>query len=67
MSNLLEFMTVTKSIGYLIAIGFIIAFVAFWQLSYGRGKERVMTLAVASYMVVGLAILAGSCIAVAPR
>ena len=67
MSSTLEFVTVTKSVGYLIAIGFIIAFVAFWQLAYGRGKGRLITIAILSYLVVGLAILVGSCVAMTPR
>jgi len=66
-SSTLEFVTVTKSVGYLIAIVFIIAFVAFWQLAYGRGKGRLITIAILSYLVVGLAILVGSCVAMTPR
>ena len=67
MSSLLEYMTVTKSIGYLVAIAFLLAFVAFWQLAYARGKGRVLSIAVIAYMVLGLAILATNCVAVAPK
>ncbi len=67
MTTLLEFMTFTKGIEYLIAIGFIIAFIAFWQLVYGRGKTRVITIAVLLYMVLGIAILIASCLNMAPR
>jgi len=67
MTTLLEFMTFTKGIGYLIAIGFIIAFIAFWQLVYGKGKTRVITIAVLLYMVLGIGILVASCLTMAPR
>ncbi len=67
MTTLLEFMTFTKGMEYLIAIGFIIAFIAFWQLVYGRGKTRVITIAVLLYMVLGIAILIASCLNMAPR
>ncbi len=67
MTTLLEFMTFTKGMEYLIAIGFIIAFIAFWQLVYGRGKTRVITIAVLLYMVLGIAILIASCLTMAPR
>jgi len=64
---MLEFMTFTKGIEYLIAIAFLIAFIAFWQLVYGRGKGRVITIAVLSYMVLAIIILAGSCVTMAPQ
>ncbi len=67
MTTLLEFITFTKGMEYLIAIGFIIAFIAFWQLVYGRGKTRVITIAVLLYMVLGIAILIASCLNMAPR
>ena len=67
MDTLLEFITFTKGMEYLIAIGFLIAFIVFWQLVYGRGKGRVITIAVLSYMVLGIIILAGSCVTMAPR
>ncbi len=67
MTTLLEFMTFTKGMEYLIAIGFIIAFIAFWQSVYGRGKTRVITIAVLLYMVLGIAILIASCLTMAPR
>lgn len=67
MNTMLEFMTFTKGIEYLIAIAFLIAFIAFWQLVYGRGKGRVITIAVLSYMVLAIIILAGSCVTMAPQ
>lgn len=67
MNSILEYMTITKSIGYLIAIGFLLAFVAYWQLVYGKGKGRGTLIAVTIYMVIGLMILAGSCVAMTSR
>jgi hypothetical protein len=62
MNTLLEFMTFTKGIEYLIAIGFILAFVGFWLIVYGKGKRRFITVAVLSWMVIGIAILLVSCL-----
>ncbi len=67
MNTILEFMTFTKGIEYLIAIAFLIAFIAFWQLVYGRGKGRVITISVLSYMVLGIIILVASCLTMAPQ
>jgi len=67
MDSLLEFITFTKGIEYLIAIGFLIAFITFWKLVYGRGKGRVITISVLLYMVLAIIILAGSCVTMAPR
>jgi archaellum biogenesis protein FlaJ (TadC family) len=67
MSTLLEFINFTKGVEYLIAIAFVIAFIAFWQLVYGRGKGLVIRIAVLAYMVVGIIILVGSCLTGAPQ
>ena len=69
MNTLLEYITFTKGIGYLIAIAFLIAFIIFWQVMYGRGKSRgrVITISVLSIMVLGLAVLVGSCLVNAPN
>lgn len=67
MNTLLETMTFTKGMEYLIAIGFIIAFIAFWHLVYGKGKALTMRVAVVAYMVLGIAILVASCLSAAPR
>lgn len=67
MDTLVEFFTFTKGIQYLIAIGFLISFVAYWQLMYGSGKRRMITIAVLSYMVLGMIILVSSCLTAAPR
>ena len=62
MDTLLGFMTFTKGIEYLLAIGFILAFVAFWLVVYGKGKGRYLTITVLVYLLVGIMILLGSCI-----
>lgn len=67
MKTLLEFMTFTKGIEYLIAIAVLIAFIAFWQLVYGRGKGVGIRIAVLSYIVLGILILVASCVTTAPR
>lgn len=68
MDTLLEFITLTKGVEYLIAIGFLIAFIVFWQLVYGRkGKGRVITISVLAYMLVAIIILIASCITMAPQ
>lgn len=67
MDTLLGFITFTKGVEYLIAIGFLMAFIAYWQLMYGRGKRRVIAIAVLSYLVLGIMILVGSCLTTAPR
>jgi len=63
---MLEFITYTKGIEYLIAIAFLIAFVAFWQLAYGRKKGRVLKVSVLSYMLLGMIILVVSCVNAGP-
>lgn len=42
MNTLLEFITNTKGVEYLIAIAFIFAFIAFWQLVHHRGKGLIL-------------------------
>jgi hypothetical protein len=67
MDTLLGFITFTKGIEYLIAIGFLMAFIAYWQFVYGKGRRRWIPIAILSYMVVGIMILVGSCLTMAPR
>jgi hypothetical protein len=66
MDTLLEFITFTKGIEYLIAIAFIFAFVGFWLIVYGKGKRRFITIGVISWIVIAFAVLLGSCVASAP-
>ncbi len=42
MNTLLEFITLTKGMEYLIAIAFMFAFVAFWQLIHHRGTGLIL-------------------------
>lgn len=67
MDTLLEFLTFTKGTGYLISIGFVLAFIGFWQLVYGKGKGRIVTIAVMAYLVIGIIIVFASCLATGPR
>ncbi|MDP2917682.1 MAG: hypothetical protein Q8O16_07130 [Dehalococcoidia bacterium] len=67
MNTLLEFITFTKGMEYLIAIGFLLAFIGFWQLVRGKGKGRIITIAVMAYLVIGIMIVLGSCLAPGPR
>lgn len=67
MNTLLELITFTKATGYLISIGFVLAFVAFWQVVYGKGRGRIITIGVLLYIVVGVMIVLGSCLATGPR
>ena len=67
MDTLLDFMTFTKGVEYLLAIAFVIAFIAFWQWVYGRRKGMLIRIAVLLYLVLGLFILVGSCLTTAPR
>ena len=66
MNTMLELITFTKGMEYLIAIAFVIAFIAFWQLVYGRGRGRVITIGVLSYLVLGVGILVASCLTTVP-
>ncbi|MHC4515376.1 MAG: cytochrome c3 family protein [Planctomycetota bacterium] len=62
MDRLLEFMTATKGVEYLIVVAFLLAFVAFWQLMSHRGKglmirtvpPGVLALGIAGFVVVHL-------------
>ncbi|MGD8396366.1 MAG: hypothetical protein PVF43_12930 [Candidatus Eiseniibacteriota bacterium] len=36
--TLQEFMTQTKGVVYLLAIGYLVGFVAFWRFLFGRGR-----------------------------
>jgi hypothetical protein len=58
--SLLGFATFTKGVEYLIAVGFLITFVVFWQLVYGKGKRRFMTAGVLAYLVLGIGFLVAS-------
>ncbi len=60
-------MTFTKGVEYLIAIAFVLAFVAFWLIVYGKkSKGRLISIGVLSWLVIGLMILVGSCVMSVP-
>lgn len=63
----LEIFAFTKGVEYLIAITFIIAFIAFWQLVYGKRKGLVIKIALLLYLVLGFVIMVGSCLATRPQ
>ena len=67
MDTLVGFLTFTKGIEYLIAIGFLLVFIIFWLLLYGKNKNRFIPVVILAYSVIGIAILLGSCITVAGR
>lgn len=54
MKTLIEFITFTKGVEYLLAIAFLLAFVAFWQIMQRRGKASVLK--AAPVLAVALAI-----------
>lgn len=67
MASHLELVTFTKGIEYLLAIAFVIGFLAFWQLVYGAGKGLAFRVAVLAYLALGPAVLAASCLGTVPR
>lgn len=67
MNTFLDYLTFTKGVEYLLAIAFLIAFIAFWLWVYGREKGKTIRIAVLLYLVLGFVILVGSCLTTAPR
>ena len=67
MDTLLGFMTFTKGVEYLLAIGYLIAFVAFWLLVYGKGRGTAIKVAALSYMVIGIILVMASCVTTPPQ
>ena len=59
MNTMLEFITYTKGIEYLIAISFIIIFFIFWQFMHGTKMRRV-TRTMLVFMLLGLGTLAST-------
>jgi hypothetical protein len=62
MDTLLEFLTFTKGISYLIAIAFMIGFIAFWLLLYSREKKIGLWIIMLAILSMGLAGLAANSI-----
>lgn len=61
MKTLLEFITVTKGMEYLIAIAFLFTFVIFWQLLHHRGKGLVIRIIPLTVLALGFGTLAFTC------
>lgn len=69
MNTLLEFITLTKAIEYLMSITFLFIFIVFWFLLHRRGKGMIIRIIPAVVLALGFGSLAYSCIstkAVAP-
>lgn len=56
-----------KGIEYLLAIAFVIGFIAFWQLVYGKGRGLLFRTIAIAYLAAGPAILAVSLLATVRR
>lgn len=66
MSSLVEFMELTKGIEYLIAIAFVFAFIAFWQLVQHRGRGLLLKIIPVAVLALGFGGLASTCVRTAP-
>lgn len=62
-----ELFAFAKGVEYLIAIAFVIGFIAFWQLVYGKGKGLLLRTLAIVYLAAGPAILAVSLLATVRR
>lgn len=67
MNTFLDFFAFTKGIEYLIAIAFIIAFSALWLIVYGKGKGLGWKIGGILYLVLGIILMLGSCLATRPQ
>ena len=61
MKTLLEFITYTKGVEYLLAIAFLFAFIAFWQLVHHRGKGLVARIIPLVVLALACGALASTC------
>lgn len=61
MKTILEFITLTKGVEYLIAIAFLFGFIAFWQFMYHREKRLVVRIVPVVVMMLGIGILGFTC------
>lgn len=62
MKTLLEFITLTKGVEYLIAIAFLFAFIAFWQFTHHRGKGLIVRIIPVVVLALGLGAVASTCV-----
>ncbi len=58
MKTLVEFITFTKGVEYLLAIAFLFAFVAFWQFTQRRGKGNLLRVLPMTALALGIGALA---------
>jgi hypothetical protein len=62
MGTLVDFMTLTKGIGYLVAIAFLFAFIAFWQWMHRREEGLALRVIPMTVLVLAIGGLIYSCI-----
>ena len=62
MNTMLGFLTYIKGVEYLIAIAFLFAFIAFWQLVLHRGKGLVIKVMPVIVVALGIGTLATTCV-----
>lgn len=67
MDSGVELTSFTKAMEYLLSIAFLVAFIAFWQLVYGKGRGVAVRIAVLLFLGLGPALLAASCLTTVPR
>ncbi len=67
MNSLLDLFAFTKGVEYLSAIAFIIIFAVFWLMIYGSKKSLVPKVVSLLYVLVGLFLMMGSCLATRPH
>ncbi len=63
MNTILQFITFTKGVEYLIAIAFLLCFLVFWQVVHHKGKGRLwVKVAPLAICVLGIGALASTCV-----
>ncbi len=67
MHSLLDFFAFTKGVEYLSAIAFLIIFAVFWLMIYGSKKSLVPKIVSLLYVLLGFALMMGSCLSTRPH
>src|SRR5512136_2963839 len=62
MNTIVEFMTYTKGVEYLIAIAFLLCFFIFWQIVHHRGRGLFIKVAPLAVGILGIGALASTCV-----
>ena len=62
MNTILEYITYTKGVEYLIAIAFLLAFVLFWFVMHHRGKGLLVRVGPLALGVLAMGALASTCV-----